>query len=303
MEIKAIRSDEIYRKMVNATDEEREDLYRYELMKPFEFKWQCVGMPLKAEEPGGYDVVSASTMGGGYAPKQITSERLAEIEMISDDKFWKACEDSIRNSLEGFEQSGIKLPTEQYYFTVLLNDPKNPMSAMTGDYCGDGGIPGYITGTIIPNEKSLQMLPVALAHETNHNVRWQFMQWSPNISLADMIVSEGLAENFEAIMYGEDKIGKWATETTQEMLNTIIKPVIKENLTETDFNKLSSYLYGDEIMAMRGAAPLGIPYCAGYACGYHLIQHYLKKTGCDIFHATITSTEEILKETEDFWNL
>ena len=142
-------------------------------------------MPLKAEEPGGYDVVSASTMGGGYAPKQITSE--------------------------------------------------------------------------------------------------------------------GLAENFEAIMYGEDKIGKWATETTPEILNTIIKPVIKENLTETDFNKLSSYLYGDEIMAMRGAAPLRIPYCAGYACAYHLIQHYLKKTGCDIFHATITSTEEILKETEDFW--
>ncbi|HKM22414.1 MAG TPA: DUF2268 domain-containing protein [Lachnospiraceae bacterium] len=301
MEIKTIRSDEIYRKMVNATDEEREEIYRYELMKPFEFKWQCVGMPLKAEAPGGYDVVSASTMGGGYAPKQITKERFAEIELISDDAFWKACESSIRNSLEGFEKHGIKLSTEQYYYTVLLNDPKNPMSALTGDYCGDGGIPGYILGTIIPNEKSLEMLPVALAHETNHNVRWQFMQWSPNISLADMIVSEGLAENFEAQMYGEDKIGKWATETTPETLNTVIKPIIKENLKETDFNKLSSYLYGDEIMAMRGAAPLGIPYCAGYACGYQLIQHYLKKSGCNIYQATITSTEEILKETEDFW--
>ena len=46
------------------------------------------------------------------------------------------------------------------------------------DERGAGGIPGYIIGSIVPNERSLALLPVALAHETNHNVRWQFMQWS-----------------------------------------------------------------------------------------------------------------------------
>ena len=81
-----------------------------------------------------------------------------------------------------------------------------------------------------------------------------------------------------------------------------IKPAIKANLMESDFNKLSAYLYGDETMAIRGGAPIGMPYCAGYACGYHLIKHYLKKTGNDIYHATIASTEEILGETEDFWS-
>jgi uncharacterized protein YjaZ len=70
MNIKAIRSDRIYRKMIYSTNEERENLYRYELMKPFEFKWKCIGMPLKAEQDGGYDVVSASSMGGG-APKRF----------------------------------------------------------------------------------------------------------------------------------------------------------------------------------------------------------------------------------------
>ncbi|MCI6854880.1 MAG: DUF2268 domain-containing protein [Firmicutes bacterium] len=59
-----------------------------------------------------------------------------------------------------------------------------------GNSCGDGGIPGYIIGSIVPNERSLSLLPVALAHETNHNVRWQFMKWSSQITLADMIVSE-----------------------------------------------------------------------------------------------------------------
>lgn len=302
MNIQAIRSDALYRKMIGVTKKEKENIYRYELMKPFEFKWQCIGIPLKSESHCGYDVVSSSSMGGGYTPSQITAEHLCEIEQISDNAFWKACEDSICNALEGFELYGIKLPIQDYIFTILLNDPQNPMSAMAGDYCGDGGIPGYIIGTIIPNEYSLQMLPVALAHETNHNVRWQYMQWSQNITLADMIVSEGLAENFAAILFGEDKIGKWVAETSTQTLETIIKPAIKTNLNETDFNNLSSYLYGDEIMAMRGGASVGMPYCAGYACGYHLIKHYLNKTGKSIYEATITSTAEMLKETEDFWN-
>lgn len=300
MNVKAIRSDEIFRKMMTATEEDKEDLYRYELMKPFEFKWKCIGIPLKSENAGGYDVVSAAGMSGGYSPSQITKARLAEIELISEKAFWDACENSIRSSLEGFEENGIQLPTQDYVFTVLLNDPQNPMSAMTGDYCGDGGIPGYIIGTIIPNEVSLKMLPVALAHEANHNVRWQFMQWNPNITLADMIVSEGLAENFEAFMFGEDKLGKWVTETSPETFETIIKPLVRKNLTESDFNKLSSFLYGDEIMALRGGAPIGMPYCGGYAYGYALIAHYLRKTGKSIYEATIMPTADILKDTEDF---
>jgi len=301
MNIKTIRSDEIYRKMIYATNEKREDIYRYELMKPFEFKWKCIGIPIKAEEVGGYDVVSASSMGGGYNLSQINEDILDDIEKISENTFWSACESSIRDTLEGFERHGIKLATDQYIFTVLLNDPKNPLSAMTGDYCGDGGIPGFIIGTIIPNNQSIKMLPVALSHEANHNVRWQFMKWSQGITLADMIVSEGLAENFAAIMFGEDKVGKWVTETTPETLETIIKPAIKKNLREADFSKISSYLYGDEIMALRGGISIGIPYCGGYACGYHLIKYYLNKTGKNIYEATVTSTEEILKETEDFW--
>lgn len=302
MNITQIRSDVIYRKMTYVTNEERENIYRYEMMKPFEFKWQRIGIPLKAEQEGGYDVVSVCSMGGGYRPEQITKARLGEIERISSDSFWKACEESVRSALEGFEKQGIALPVQDYVFTVLLNDPQNPMSAMMGDACGDGGIPGYILGTIIPNDVSLEMLPVVLAHETNHNVRWQFMQWSENITLADMIVCEGLAENFVAEMFGEDKIGMWVTKTTAEMLETVINPLIKSNLWENDFNKVSLYLYGDEIMAMRGALPIGMPYCGGYACGYHLIKHYLTKTGKNIYQATVTSTEEIMKETEDFWS-
>lgn len=301
MNVIAIRSDEIYKKMISANIDDRDDIYRYELMKPFEFKWSCIGIPIKKDKPEGYDVVMASSMGGGFRPRQINSERINDVEKISDESFWESCKDSITKTLEGFENNGISLSTKDYIFTVLLNDPLNLMSKMTGDYCGDGGIPGYIIGTIIPNEKSLKMLPVALAHETNHNVRFQFIKWSNKITLGDMIVSEGLAENFAAFMFGEDKIGMWVTNTTEETLRDVIKPAIKDNLNNSDFNKLSAFLYGDETMKIRGVKPVGMPYCAGYACGYALIKYYLKKTGKSIFEATITPTADILKEVEDFW--
>ena len=127
------------------------------------------------------------------------------------------------------------------------------------------------------------------------------MQWSSHITLADMIVSEGLAETFAATMFGEDKVGKWVRETTPEMLRETVKPLVRANLMTSDFQALSSFLYGDEIMALRGGQPIGMPYCGGYACGYALIGHYLKKTGASIYEATITPTVEILKQTEDFW--
>ena len=301
MKMTAIRSDRIYRDMMSAAPEEKENLYRDGLMKPFAFKWACVGIPLRAEEAGGYDVVSAAAMSGYYAPAQITQERCAEIELISSEAFWADCESSIRRSLLGFEQHGIRLPKQEYVFTVVLSDPQSPMTVMAGDYCGDGGIPGYIIGSIVPNERSLALLPVALAHETNHNVRWQFMQWSSHVTLADMIVSEGLAETFAASMFGEDKVGKWVRETTPEMLRETVKLLVRENLGTSDFQLLSSCLYGDEIMALRGGQPIGMPYCGGYACGYALIGHYLRKTGASIYEATVTPTEEILRQTEDFW--
>ena len=132
MNIKAIRSDKIYRKMITATNEEKENIYRYDLMKPFEFKWQCIGIPLKAEALDGYDVVSAAGMGGDYTPSQITNERLAEIEQISDNAFWSACENSIRNTLEGFEAHGVTLPTQDYIFTVILEQ------STKSNVCNDG---------------------------------------------------------------------------------------------------------------------------------------------------------------------
>ena len=107
-------------------------------------------------------------------------------------------------------------------------------------------IPEYIISWLIPNEYTLEHLPVALAHETNHNIRFQFIEWKNDITLGEMMISEGLAENFAIFLYGEDKAGPWVTKTDMITLNEYIKPIIQDGLNVQGFENLNAYLYGDE---------------------------------------------------------
>ena len=302
MKISAIRSDKVYSKIMSAPLDKKNDIYRYELMKPFEKKWACYSVPMKAAEPNGYDVIMASGMLGHIAPTKVDESQRGNIDRISSDMLWTACEQSIKKSLSCFSENGIELPVQEYLFTILLANAENPYIVLNKGYCGDGGIPGYIFSWLVPNDFTIEHLPVALAHETNHNVRFQFIKWKNDITLGEMMVSEGLAENFATYLYGEDKAGPWVTETDMETLNEYIKPIIRDGLNVQGLENLNAYLYGDEIAVLQNYPPVGLPYCAGYACGYHLVKHYLKKTGKSIVEATLLPASEILEVVEDFWN-
>lgn len=302
MKISAIRSDKVYSKIMNAPLDKKNDIYRYELMKPFEKKWACYSVPMKALTPNGYDVIMASEMLGHIAPTAVDQKQQNNIKLISDNTLWEKCELSIQQSLNCFVEHGVNLPIKEYAFTILLANAKNPYIILNDGYCGDGGIPGYIFSWLLPNEYTLSHLHVALAHETNHNVRFQFIKWKNDITLGEMIVNEGLAENFATFLYGEDKAGPWVTKTDIETLNEHIKPIIRDGLNVQGLENLNAYLYGDEMAALQNYPQVGLPYCSGYACGYHLIKHYLQKTGKNIVEATLLPAKEILNATEDFWN-
>ena len=107
---------------------------------------------------------------------------------------------------------------------------------------------------------------------------------------------------FATYLYGEDKAGPWVKKTDMKTLNEYIKPIIYDGLDVQGLENLNAYLYGDEMAALQNYAPVGLPYCAGYACGYHLVKHYLNKTGKSIAEATILPASEILDCVEDFWN-
>lgn len=144
-------------------------------------------------------------------------------------------------------------------------------------------------------------MKAALAHECNHNVRYQFIQWDHTVNLGELIVIEGLAENFATFMFGEEWLGPWITKTNAETLNRRIKPVLREQLQLTGVDQFAPYLYGDEIAELQNFKPVNMPYSAGYACGYYIIQYYLRKTGKTIFDATITPAAQILDEVKGFW--
>ncbi|MGL6198814.1 MAG: DUF2268 domain-containing protein [Lachnospiraceae bacterium] len=302
MKVTAIRSDDVYAKIMAAPPESKNDIYRYELMMPFEKKWACYNIPMKAADPNGYDVIMASGMLGHIAPTKVDDSQENNIKILSSDLLWAECQKSIETSLTCFSENGIDLPVNEYLYTILLADPENPYVILSDGYSGDGGIPGYINVMLVPSENTIKRLPVCLAHEVSHNVRFQFIKWRNDITLGEMIVSEGLAENFATHLYGEDLVGPWVSRTDTQTLNDYVKPIIREGLGVQGMDNLNAYLYGDEMAALQGFDPVGLPYCAGYACGYYLIKHYLKKTGKSIVEATILPACEILSAAEDFWN-
>ena len=97
----------------------------------------------------------------------------------------------------------MNLRVSDYVFTILLGNPNSPSLMLNEGYSGDGGIPGYILCTFLPNEYTIPRMKAALAHECNHNVRYQFIQWDHTVTLGELIVSEGLAENFATSIFGE----------------------------------------------------------------------------------------------------
>ena len=189
--VKAVRSDDIYRKILNASMDKKDDIYRYEFMQQFEKKWEMYHCPLKAKQPGGYDVVMASGMLGYILPQKIGKKEEAYIDE--------------------------------------------------------------------------------------------------------------LAENFAVSIYGEENVGPWVSKTDEETLNEYIKPLMQSSLEVRGFEGITAYMYGDELAKMQNYIPAGMPYCAGYACGYYMVKYYLEKTGKNIIEATILPAEEILKEIDGFW--
>lgn len=301
MKITALRSDKIYERIIKAACEEKVDLYREEMMRPFMGKWEIQHIPFKSSEPSGFDVITMSNF-MNVPPTDITSDINTELAAISSEQFWRDCHEAVTVSLSSFLKEGIQLSVSEYIYTILLGDARSSALAMNEGICGDGGIPGYIIANIIPNGYTLPRIKSVLAHECNHNVRYQFIKWDHEVNLGELIVSEGLAENFATSLYGNELLGPWVAKTDMETLNAQIKPLIKDQLNITGFDKMNPYLFGDEIAKMQNHNPVGMPYAGGYACGYYLIQYYLNKTGKSITEATITPASTILAETKDFWN-
>lgn len=297
MKLHLIESDSVYRELLTLPVDQRDALFKEKLLLPFKEKFTIQRISFDERIP--FNVMTLM----GYMHKMPKDLSEGDLQMINqfDKEFWETIKQAFNRSVESFTSKGIPLKQQDYYVTALLGNEASPMMRINENYSGDGGIPGYIFLSLVPNEYTINRIASAMAHECNHNIRYQFVDWEMG-SLKEMIVAEGLAENFAEKMFGQENIGPWVTKNDLETLNTIIKPKIQDSLSINNMQEAMPYLYGDEITKMQGGNPVGLPYASGYTCGYYLIKYYLKKTGISIEEATLKTADEILSQVEEFWN-
>lgn len=158
-----------------------------------------------------------------------------------------------------------------------------------------GSIPGYILIMIDTNEKNLPKLNACIAHEFHHNVLFHNAKWNfmTEVTVGRYLAVEGLAESFAASMFGEEYIGPWVTGVQGADLETA-RRIISKSLDVKGFMEVRKYIYGKHPM-MAETQDFDMPFCGGYAVGYHAVQAYLRKTGNPIEKATIIDGNEIMK--------
>ncbi|NDI35345.1 DUF2268 domain-containing protein [Chengkuizengella sediminis] len=281
-----------YEKLFELPMGNRDDYYRYEIMKPFEKLWQAIHVPLKADMAGGYDVVTFSKMNGFLDLNQDTLAETA-ISILKKEDVIKKTKKVLTECINFSHQFNLKVNSEDIKLGFFLADPEK-LKLQKG-YTGFGGIPGYIQICIYPNKYNLERIPAVIAHEFHHNIRFSYFNWDHmNVSVGDYLVIEGLAEAFAKELYGEKLLGPWVTSITQDELNSSIN-IINDALEVKGFEKVGSYIFGDEIAEKQGFQPMGLPPFAGYAVGYQAVQSFMKNNNVSILEATLLKSEEILE--------
>lgn len=284
------------RAILEAPQGERLAICRERVLEPLRPVWSIfVGrMPGAGAGDDASQAEAAARMVGMFNLQAEPPEYLAALDALEAAGAEGAMREALERGVRAFKDAGHEMPIGRVAGSLLLGDRDNSyfMDLMRG-YTGNGSIPGNVLVSIWPSDFTLPRIGAATAHEFHHNVRLSHAPWSMDISVGEYIVLEGLAESFAAALYGHDRIGPWVTSLTPEETERS-KAIIGGALDVRGFRNVQPYLFGDPAASMAGYQPLGLPFCAGYAIGFHLVQAYLVRTGRSIVEATFTPASEIL---------
>lgn len=272
-------------------EEDKENFYRYSMMKPFEKMWNMINVPLKAKQPNGYDVIMATNM-LGYLNVSDTQIGRQALESLKEIQALQTAHSTLNHCINFIEKNNININADELRFGMYIADPKK-LELQKG-YCGFGGIPWFIQVSIYPNSYNIPRIPAVIAHEFHHNIRFSYFDWDHgDVTVGDYLIIEGLVESFAKELYGEDLLGPWVTSFDKEDLE-YSKEVIKDALDIKGFAEVSSYMFGDTIAKEQGYQPVGLSPFAGYAVGYQAVQSFMETNNVGIVEATLLGTDEIL---------
>src|SRR5690625_920732 len=274
-------------------EEDKENFYRYSMMKPFEKMWNMINVPLKAKQPNGYDVIMATNM-LGYLNVSDTQIGRQALESLKEIQALQTAHSTLNHCINFIEKNNININADELRFGMYIADPKK-LELQKG-YCGFGGIPGFIQVSIYPNSYNIPRIPAVIAHEFHHNIRFSYVDWDHgNVTVGDYLVIEGLAESFAKELYGVECLGPWVTSFDEEDLQYSTE-VIEKALDVKGFAEVSSYMFGDTIAISQGYQPVGLLEFAGYAVGHKVVQSFMEKNNVGIAEATLLSSDEIISE-------
>ncbi len=297
MDFDSLDTEHSYRKLLDAPDAAaREAIFRAELAEPFAGLAQRFGMG---------DPMAAFAM-WGMKPEQFAPENRQHMQDVIDGlaaaDAWRRAAQALNRGWGAFAGYADRISTERVTFGLMLADMSGVPQA--GGYSGFGAIPGWIM-TVYgePNTDNLARVEAATVHELHHNIMG-VLPWESNpggrgynmlatFTVGEYMILEGLAESFAAELYGADRIGPWITQFDRSKLEQT-KAAFRAALDLTGFDRLRSYIFGDEITRGMGREGVGVPTYAGYALGYEVVQAYLKRTGSSVVEATFVPAREII---------
>jgi uncharacterized protein YjaZ len=296
MKLRIIDVESIYRRLLTITNaNERESIYRQELLAPFEGMIRVFG---------GGDPLALAKMWTLYTPEDFASETRLMIEGLVDQMVagdaWRRSAAALEQGVAAFAPYADRVPLDAVTCALVLMDA-NRANPLDRGYSGFGGIPGYVMVTYSQaNDYTLPRVEGASVHELNHNVRFSVIPFLPmQVTVADYIVAEGLAESFAAELYGEEVVGHFVTDFSEEELTTA-RRIIGGALEVTGFDAVRGYIFGDTLAELMGLPKAGVPNFAGYAIGYRIVRQYLQRTGKSVAQATFLPSREIIAESGFF---
>ena len=295
MKLHIIDVESIYRRLLNsASAQERETIYRQELLAPFEGMMRMMG---------GGDPLEQAKMWTLYTPEDFDGEQRPIIEemvrRLTENGAWQQFSTALERGVEAFAPYTDRIGLDTINCAVVLTKHNSSMPGR--GYAGFGGIPGYLMSTLsLVDDYTLPRVGPAAVHELNHNVRFKIVPFLPmQVTVADYIIAEGLAESFAAQLFGEELVGYMVSDLSEEELATA-RRVISGALEVSGFNAVRGYIFGDTIAASWGLPKAGVPDFAGYAIGYRIVQHYRQRTGRSAIEATFRPSQEIIAESGFF---
>ncbi len=290
----------VYRKIIAEEDTDRKQaIFRDELMKPYEGLFNAFGSSLHPGA-GKMDAKMMLTSWSFLLPQNIDQKALKRLETMKEYRAWDLMEETLKKATDAFRKYEDRIPLKHIQAGIFLLDPAK-MDPADHSYTGFGGVPGYVMMTYgEPDAYNMSKFQSALAHEIHHTIKFSTAPFNPmNISVGEYMVLEGMAESFGTALYGKDRVGYYVEEFDMSQLPRV-KEAMKKALDLTGFNEVRSYLFGDRKATKFGGKGVGMPDFAGYACGYFIVQDYMKKTGRDIVETTFTPVDEIIGESGFF---